>query len=224
MTILFTFIARITDGVMLVASLDSSQSSSSFEAQKSTGRAVIRELSSQSPRQCSLEAGGFTFHYLIEDLVVYLTLTSKAFPKQNVFSYLQTLNETFQRFVAFQSGGKQWDSVVSTVDRPYAFIKFDKEIQKLSKDFSDPNSKKNMSKLSSEILEVQNIMKKNIQDVLGRGDRLEKAAETSSNLVHESKRFSSKAKKLNWIHFYKTYGPIAAVVFLFLLLLYYHLR
>ena len=78
-----------------------------------------------------------------------------------------------------------------------------------------------MSKLSSELMEVQSIMRKNIEDVIGRGDRLDKAAEASSGLVHESKKFAVKAKRLSWLHLYKTYGPLAGVGFLLLLILYF---
>ena len=218
--LLFTYIARLTDGVMLVASIDSSTNASSIERHKTDGKNLIRELTTQSPVQCTVDSGDYSFHYIIEGLIVYLTLTSKSFPKRLAFLYLADLHTHFRRFVELQHGD-QWESYIATIDRPYAFIKFDKEIQRLRRDYGDPNSKQSMSKLNSDLMEVQSIMKKNIQDVLGRGDRLERAAETSSNLVNESKRFSSQARKLNWLHLYKTYGPLVGLGFIVFALLYF---
>ena len=218
---LFTNIARLTDGLLLVASVDSATGQgSSISRYQSDAKLLIGQLNSQSPIQCTIESGEYSFHYLIEGILVFLTLTQRDFPKRNVFAYLSELSDTFKRYLQLKSTSGDWETAVATIDRPYAFIQFDKEIQRVRKKYSDLGNTKNMSKINEELLEVQGIMKKNIQDVLGRGDRLEKAAEASSNLVFESKRFSSKAKKLNWLHLYKTYGPLAAVVLVVIFLLY----
>ena len=49
----------------------------------------------------------------------------------------------------------------------------DKFIQKTRKLYLDTRTQRNMSKLNSELNEVQNIMTKNIQEVLGQGEKLE---------------------------------------------------
>lgn len=216
----FTYVARVADGVMLVASIDTNSNNNSLEQYKSDGKRILQELGSHSPLQCTVEAENYNFHYIIEGSVAYLTLTSSSFPKRSVFLYLSQLHKSFSRYLELQYGAK-WENEIATVDRPYAFIKFDREIQQIRKQHSDGRSDKDMNKINSELFEVQSIMKKNIEDVLGRGDRLQKAAETSSNLVHESKRFSSKAKTLNWLHLYKTYGPLVGITFLVVCLLYY---
>lgn len=219
--VLFTYIARVTDGVMLVASIDSSNNGSqNLEQHKSDGKQLIRQLNTRSPHQCTIESGPYCFHYMIEGIVVYLTLTTKSYPKRLAYLYLSELQQHFKKHVQMEQGD-QWENYIATMDRPYAFIKFDKEIQRLRREYGDPNSRQSMSKLNTELLEVQSIMKKNIQDVLGRGDRLAKAAETSSNLVHESKRFSTGAKKLNLLSLYKTYGPLALLALFVILVIYY---
>mmetsp|Transcript_8060 Transcript_8060/g.9251 ORF Transcript_8060/g.9251 Transcript_8060/m.9251 type:complete len:224 (-) Transcript_8060:87-758(-) len=216
----FTYVARVTDGLMLVASMDSASTSRNLEQHKQDGKQLIRQLNTTSPHQCTIESGEYWFHYIIEGLVVYLALTAKSYPKRLAYLYLTDLKSKFQRHVQLEHGDR-WESFLNTIDRPYAFIKFDKEIQRLRREYGDPNSRQSMSKLNSDLQEVQSIMKKNIQDVLGRGERLAQAAETSSNLVHESKRFSKGARRLNLMHFYKTYGPIAALVLVVLGLLYF---
>ena len=71
--------------------------------------------SSRPPPRMSIESGAFTFHYLIEGDVCYLTLVEKAYPKKLAFQYLEELQSEFSRLYGEQIEG---------VTRPYAFIKF----------------------------------------------------------------------------------------------------
>ena len=49
----------------------------------------------------------------------------------------------------------------------------DKFIQKTRKLYLDTRTQRNMTKLNEELSEVQTIMTKNIQEVLGQGEKLE---------------------------------------------------
>lgn len=62
-----------------------------------------------------MESGAYTFHYLLDAGVCYLTLTEKGYPKKLAFQYLEELTNEFSRLYGPQ---------VHTVSRPYAFIKF----------------------------------------------------------------------------------------------------
>lgn len=75
---------------------------------------------SKPPPRLSIESGTFTFHYLIEADVCYLTLTDKGYPKKLAFQYLEELQSEFTRL---------YGSQIDTVTRPYAFIKFGKLFQ-----------------------------------------------------------------------------------------------
>jgi hypothetical protein len=50
----------------------------------------------------------------------------------------------------------------------------DKFIQRKRKDYNDPNSRQNMSKLNSDLSDIHSIMKQNIQEVLNRGEKLDR--------------------------------------------------
>jgi vesicle transport protein SEC22 len=108
-----------------------------------------------------------------------------------------------------QEHGAGWVQALQTVDRPYAFIKFDKTIQRLRKDYSDPNSRQSTSKLNTDLADVTNIMKRNIQDVLDRGERLNNVSDQSSRLVNDSKNFHSGAKQLNRLAWMRKWAPVA---------------
>lgn len=56
----------------------------------------------------------------------------------------------------------------------YDTLPADKFIQKKRKEYTDPNSSQNMSRLNDDLADVHNIMRKNIQEVLNRGERVER--------------------------------------------------
>lgn len=117
------------------------------------------------PPRMSIESGGFMFHYVIEGDVVYLVLVDKAYPKKLAFQYLDELSKEF-----YSLYGQQIDQVT----RPYAFIKFDSFIQKTKKLYMDTRTQRNIERLNADIAEVHSIMTRNIQDVLGQGERLDR--------------------------------------------------
>lgn len=50
----------------------------------------------------------------------------------------------------------------------------DKFIQKKRKEYTDPNSSQNMHRLNDDLADIHNIMRQNIQEVLNRGERVER--------------------------------------------------
>lgn len=79
---------------------------------------ILKKLavsSTRPPERMSIESGPFTFHYLIDSDVVYLSLAEKAYPKKLAFQYLEELQSEFSRLYGGQT---------EAVTRPYAFIKF----------------------------------------------------------------------------------------------------
>lgn len=65
--------------------------------------------------RASLESGAFTFHYIIDNDVCYLTLVEKSYPKKLAYQYLEELQREF-----FSLYGRE----IEQARRPYAFIKF----------------------------------------------------------------------------------------------------
>lgn len=103
--------------------------------------------------------------YLIEFGVCYLTLCEKSYPKKLAFTYLEELQKEFN---------EKYGQEVGTVARPYAFVKFDSFIQKTKRQYKDARAQRNLQKLNEDLHDVTRIMTKNIQDVLGRGETLDR--------------------------------------------------
>eukprot|EP00127_Corallochytrium_limacisporum_P005526 Clim_evm43s207 gene=Clim_evmTU43s207 len=207
--VLDTVIARVTDGLPLVATMESS----GHKEHKHQAKMLLKKLNeSQSQRMTIDTDGGCCFHYMIEKNVCYMVLCEQQYPKKLAFKYLEDLQQEFER---------QYQDEVETVARPYAFINFDTYIQRLKKSYGDTRSAKNMQRLNDELQDVQRIMSQNIQDVLDRGERIEKVSEMASSLSIESKKYLKDSKYLAWMELiYKKYGPIILFVVVVLGVLY----
>ena len=68
--------------------------------------------------RASLESGAFTFHYIIDSDVCFLTLVEKSYPKKLAYQYLEELQREFLSLY-----GRE----IEQAKRPYAFIKFGKQ-------------------------------------------------------------------------------------------------
>lgn len=216
---LLTFVARVSDGLPLVASFSSSQES--LEEQKGQAKKILRDLGSGvSVAKMSIDTTNRkSFHYLIRDGVCYLTLTETAYPKRLAFLYLDEISVGFIQELS-KEYGDQWLNHVGTAARPYQFIKFDPFIQKKQREFVDPSSKQNTSKLNADLADIHSIMTKNIQEVLNRGEKLDNLSDISSNMVSESKKFKWGAKKLTFQALVNQYAPIAAMI-IFVIFVFY---
>lgn len=120
-------------------------------------------------------------------------MCDRAYPKKLAFQYLEDLKNEFERVNGAQ---------IETAARPYAFIKFgvfltfflplgihfsgftgsdlpsfvfiDTFIQKTKKLYQDTRTQRNIAKLNDELYEVHQIMTRNVQEVLGVGEKLDR--------------------------------------------------
>ncbi|KPI90061.1 putative Qc-SNARE protein [Leptomonas seymouri] len=74
--------------------------------------------------------------------------------------------------------------------------------------------------LRQEITDVHMVMRKNLEDLMTRGEGLETMTNYSAELVDQSSRYYKKTVHLNRMRLLKTYGP-PAVIGIFLILFFY---
>ncbi|KAK9809379.1 hypothetical protein WJX73_010317 [Symbiochloris irregularis] len=206
-----TLIARVADGLPLAEGLDSDKEHD-LDMYKSQAKTLFKKMSQSGPQasRMSVDTGAFAFHYLIEGGVCYLTLADKGYPKKLAYQYLEDLQKEFARLYSQQ---------VDTAARPYAFIKFDTYIQRTKKQYADSRTQRNIDKLNDDLTEVHSIMTKNIQDVLGQGERLDRMQQMSATLTTESKQYADRAKDLYRQALIRKYVPVAAVAAIIILVL-----
>lgn len=88
---------------------------------------------------------------------------------------------------------------------------FDTFISRTKATYSDARASQNLDRLNDELRDVTKIMTKNIEDLLYRGDSLERMGELSSRLRDDSKKYKRAAVRINWELLARQYGPFAAL-------------
>jgi vesicle transport protein SEC22 len=159
-----------------------------------------------------------TYHYAITGPIVILVATDRQYPKKLAFAYLEEVRKMFMDHLVRETGEADPARVIASIDRPYAFIKFDRELRNIRREFANPQSQ-HMQRLQDSLQEVQSIMRKNIEDLVNRGDNLNDIRNSSQRLHEESKALAWGAKRLNTLALMRRYLPIVSGVFVVLFFL-----
>ncbi|KAI0157737.1 transport protein-like protein sec22 [Xylariaceae sp. FL1272] len=206
-----TQIARATDGLMLCASVDDEQNEASLAEVKSQIKLILRRLNRNSEQQASIESGNYTLHYLIANEIVYICICDRSYPRKLAFTYLSDISTEF-------SNSYNTTQLLSPSLRPYAFMEFDTFINRTKSTYADTRATQNLDKLNDELRDVTKVMTKNIEDLLYRGEGLERMSDMSSRLKDDSRKYRRAAVRINWELLVKQYAPIGVfglVVILF---------
>jgi vesicle transport protein SEC22 len=215
---LLTFISRSTDGLILCESWDDSDPS--LISVKQEAKKLLQSLKN-APSRCVIDSKNVVFFYIIEFNTVFLTCTTKNFNKQKAFSFLEEISKLFQEEIQrlATSSGLTLQSYVDGITKPYFFITFDRTIQKKKKELeSAPNA---MASVTTTIQEVNQIMRKSLDEMLQRGEALEDVGRKADDLKAASMKFAKQAKIANLKALMRDYGAYAAIVAVFLLVFYF---
>src|SRR5436305_9256483 len=128
---------------------------------------------------------------MIQDSICFLCICDKSYPRKLAFTYLQDIATEFTTTYS----NTQY---LSPNLRPYAFVEFDTFIQRTKKTYQDSRATANLDKLNDELKDVTKVMTKNIEDLLYRGDSLERMGEMSGRLREDSKKYRKAAVRINW--------------------------
>ncbi|ETW84269.1 hypothetical protein HETIRDRAFT_312209 [Heterobasidion irregulare TC 32-1] len=213
-----TIIVRASDALPLAASVDDEQTENALQEHKQQAKLIFRRITPNSEPRLSIESGAYSLHYLIADNVVYLTIAEKSYPRKLAFSYLDELSKEF----ATSYGPK-----VETVRRPYAFVGFDTFMSKTARLYSDTRTASaaaggsSLDHINDDLQDVTRIMTKNMEELLWRGDSLDRMSHLSNSLRSESEKYRKAARNINFQAMLRQYAPLAGVVFLIIILLWW---
>lgn len=140
------------------------------------------------PKLCIAYEG---FSYIINDSVCFLCICDRSYPRKLAFTYLSDLATEFTTTYSASQ-------YLSSTLRPYAFVEFDTFIQRTKKTYQDSRASQNLDKLNDELKDVTKVMTKNIEDLLYRGDSLERMGEMSGRLREDSRKYRKAAVRINW--------------------------
>ena len=151
---------------------------------------------------------------MIQDQLCFLTICDQSYPRKLAFTYLSDLATEFT--TTYSSS-----QYLSPSCRPYAFVEFDTFMQRTKKTYQDSRASQNLDKLNDELRDVTKVMTKNIEDLLYRGDSLERMGEMSGRLKEDSRKYKRAAVRINWELLLKQYGPFVGVGFMIIVIIWW---
>ncbi|KAM7453606.1 hypothetical protein BLSTO_05644 [Blastocystis sp. subtype 1] len=131
--------------------------------------------------------------------------------KRIIFSYLEDIKNTFIAYLQNENKEEScrsslftysWRTALATMARPYAYARFDREIQMKRKQYDQQGSNTDSyGQINESLIDIQNIMRKNINEVVQRVEKIECIDVTSASekMIDDSKKFKWGAKKLNYV-------------------------
>eukprot|EP01052_Picozoa_sp_SAG31_P012754 SAG31_NODE_752_length_12351_cov_14.467516_10_plen_224_part_00 len=183
-----TMIAKLDPKAPPLDLCSDSLNTPNLQAQAKEATKIFRQLAATGDSYGTVESDPYHFHYAIAQSCCFMTLADKSFPNQVAFAYLDELKKEFL--------GVYGNQIASTT-RPYAFMKFEKFMKETKKTFTENKSQHSLDLLGAELKDVRRIMTRNIQDVLERGDKLQRSADESRRLVEDSAIYKKRAQDLN---------------------------
>ncbi|KAK6344215.1 Vesicle-trafficking protein S22a [Orbilia brochopaga] len=207
-----TIITRL-DGMPLAASVDDAQVEENLQQLKEQAKMIFRRLTPNSEPQASIESGQYTLHYLIQDGVCYLCICDRSYPRKLAFTYLADIATEF-------ASSYPPKEVHSPGVRPYQFVDFDTFMQRTKRTYQDTRATQNLDKLNDDLKDVTRIMTKNIEDLLYRGDSLDKMGDMSVKLKQDSAKYKKAARRINWDLLLRQYAPFGVLGFIIILFIY----
>ncbi|CAK9437139.1 uncharacterized protein LODBEIA_P15490 [Lodderomyces beijingensis] len=205
------------DALPLCGSVDDdNDNSQSLLEQKKKCKILISRMTPNSEPQATIESGDYNIHYLISQNIVYICICKKSYPRKLAFSYLSEVASEF-----YNSHGH--DALAPTA-RPFGFSSFDNFLNKTKKIYQDQRAQSNLDKLNNDLADVKKVMTKNIEDLLYRGDSLDKMSDLSSSLKQDSLKYRRRAQRINLEALIKQYIPFIGVGFIFLFICWYYWR
>ncbi|GIX64274.1 synaptobrevin family protein [Babesia caballi] len=201
-----TLICRASDGLPLVEeweerltpeSIGSNESDMSrvTQAMKMNARMICRKLPPNTPK-CSIAEGSMCYHYIVEDGICFMTVTYSDYPKKLAFLYLADVCAAFTNELSAQFGSQSLYDTVNSISKPYGFMTFDRTIHKIKANFKDPNSNKALNMINNSLNEVTHIMRRNIDEILQRGENLEDIGRMADGLKAQTLKFKTSSKLL----------------------------
>ncbi|CEP64220.1 SNAP receptor SEC22 LALA0_S10e05248g [Lachancea lanzarotensis] len=200
------------DGLPLCSSVDDDTDPLLSEQRKKV-KVLVSKLTPNSADEATLESGNFEIHYVRVNTIAYFVIVDKGFSRSLAFSYLKEISQEFEHSYGNEYGKPSI--------RPYAFVTFDNFLQKTKKLYSDKRVQNNLDQLNQDLSGVKQIMTKNIEDLLYRGDSLDKMSDLSASLKQNSKKYRKSAQKINFDLLISQYAPIAVVAFIFVFLIWW---
>lgn len=151
----------------------------------------------------------YIFHYIVENRITYLCMCDESTKRRLPFNFLEDMKQRFT------------DTYGERAHTAIAFAMsndFGKIIQK-QMEFFNSSSADSFAQVNNKLDDVKNIMVKNIEMVLERGEKLELLVDKADKLQSEAFKFERQSKSLKNAMYWRRIKLFALIFFVVALLI-----
>eukprot|EP01061_Rhynchopus_euleeides_P045845 TRINITY_DN8442_c0_g1_i1.p1 TRINITY_DN8442_c0_g1~~TRINITY_DN8442_c0_g1_i1.p1 ORF type:complete len:246 (+),score=126.46 TRINITY_DN8442_c0_g1_i1:54-740(+) len=152
----------------------------------------------------------FLFHYIVSDRICYLCMADEAMERRIPFAFLEDVMEKFK-----QKYKDRWTLVTTARE----LKDFTGELNKRM-EVANSGEEDTIRKIKKNIDETKEIMNKNIDELLTRGEKIDILMEKSTALESGATQFRSSARNLKWAMWKRKMCMIGLVVFILLVVIF----
>eukprot|EP00118_Oscarella_pearsei_P024867 m.306971 g.306971 ORF g.306971 m.306971 type:complete len:219 (+) comp41791_c0_seq1:64-720(+) len=203
MTILYSVVAR---GTTILARFASCTGNFAEVTEQ-----ILRNITPENAK-LTYTHSNYLFHYIHEDGIVYLCITTDDFQRSAAFMYLEDVKGRFQ---------KQYATRAHTA-LPFAMdTEFSRVLSTRMKHYSDSRKGDEMTKVQDQLDELKGIMVKNIDLVANRGEKLELLVDKTEDLSHSAMTFKKSSRGLARAMWWKNAKITILIVVIVLLVIFF---
>ncbi|KXJ26060.1 vesicle-associated membrane protein 7B [Exaiptasia diaphana] len=155
---------------------------------------ILEKIPSRDTK-CTYLSGSYQFHVIVEDGLVFLCMAEKEFGMMQPYGFLEEIKRRFCN-----------SSLKHRAQHAHAF-EFKRDFAQVLASqmtaYSEPEgpTSDNLGKVKREVQDVKNVMTKNIEKVLERGEKIDVLVDKAESLDHSAQTFqrhSSQLRKKMW--------------------------
>lgn len=184
---------------------------------KKDARKILGETNHRKNNKITYAAEGIAHNVVVESSLVFLCVTHSDVRRAQAFKFLNIIQEQFySQFGRLRS------------DQDYSPLAFNEDFSPLMKKrtdaFNEASDAGKLNDIQSDINSVKGVLKKNIEKVLERGEKMETLVFQTETLMDSSNAFRSNSYQLHralWLKDVKFKVMIAVAIAALLYILYY---
>ncbi|XP_065295530.1 vesicle-associated membrane protein 7-like [Dermacentor albipictus] len=150
---------------------------------------VLQEIPPHADFKTTRSRGGYVFHLLVEQGLIYICAT---LPEASMHQSFTCLFLIKQRFLEGSLSSRAWTAQEHELDRDFGSV-----IADIINNCNSGRTGDQISQLHRQVEDVRGIMAQNIERVVERGDRLDSLLEKTQDLEQAGTVFRATAKKVN---------------------------
>ncbi|XP_050099687.1 vesicle-associated membrane protein 7 [Anopheles aquasalis] len=166
---------------------------------------IIDRMDENAPK-LTYKHGNYLIHLIRDNQIIYMCITDDKFELNRAFAFLMEVKNRFTQMYGL---------TVATAIAYAMNTEFSTVLSSLMSSYSDDTHTDTIGQVKEQIDELRTIMVKNIEGVIGRGERIDRLETAADGLLGSSTSFRQSSRRLSRAMFWRSvrmYVLLAAIV------------